>query len=134
MMLRTIVSLVLVCGLGSCAHAQGLPLYQSLVERVTLTGDWGGLRSMLAAQGIDIGFANYGDTIAVVSGGAKHETRYADLLEPTVAVDLGTVRWLEQQEIFLPRHRHVWREPSRSDRIDLGPEQPGGRYEYLYGL
>lgn len=69
---------------GSQIAAAELPL----PERDRLTGDWHGLRSELAADGIEIGLANHGDLMRVAAGGSERRTAYADLVEPSLAVDL----------------------------------------------
>jgi carbohydrate-selective porin OprB len=76
----------------------------------TRQADWGlgGLRSVLETQGVEIGFANYGDTIGVVSGDATRQLLYADLLEPTVAVSLEKlVCWRNGRFFFTRRLEHL---------------------------
>ncbi len=74
-------------GLAAVAHAQD-PAPRSLLERARLTGDWGGLRTALEDRGLDLGLANQGDLFGIVAGGVRRQAVYADLLEPTLAIDL----------------------------------------------
>jgi porin len=92
--LTVVAALVGVVATPAVAREEEKSFLQSLFERETLTGDWGGLRSTLATHGVDVGFANHGDTFVVVKGGLKRRAHYADLLEPTLALDLEKlVRW-----------------------------------------
>lgn len=54
----------------------------------SLTGDWGGLRSMLADRGVTVGMSYTGDLQSDVGGGIQTGTVYNGLLQPQVDVDL----------------------------------------------
>lgn len=56
-----------------------------------LTGDWGGLRSQLDKQGIDIGIAYIGETFADLTGGIHPGTIYEGRLSISLDVDLATL-------------------------------------------
>src|SRR5579871_2284634 len=57
-------------------------------HRDTLTGDWGGLRTALANQGIDISLSYTAEVFGNVTGGMKRGASYDGLLEPQIDVDL----------------------------------------------
>ena len=57
-------------------------------HRATLTGDWGGLRTTLEAQGIEISAAYTGEVFANVQGGIKRGATYDGLFQPQVDIDL----------------------------------------------
>jgi porin len=54
----------------------------------TLTGDWGGLRSTLYRNGVDMGFTHKSDVMANVSGGIKNGTVWIGHTEARVSLDL----------------------------------------------
>ena len=72
-----------------------------LFERATLTGAWGGVRPSLAKRGVEIGIANWGDLMPVVSGGLERRTFYAGLFEPTLSVDLDRLLGWKGARIFV---------------------------------
>ena len=97
--LALFAGVVLVVALsGGRAAAQ--TLYQSLFERETVTGNWGGLRSTLADRGVELGLSNYGDLMRVVKGGLERRTFYADLVEPTAAIDLDKLIGWKQARLY----------------------------------
>ena len=57
-------------------------------QRDTLTGDWGGLRTQLEAQGIALTVKYTGETFANVQGGIKRGATYDGLFLPELDVDL----------------------------------------------
>lgn len=61
---------------------------EPLASRANLTGDWGGLRTEWALNGVEIGIAHTGDLFAVVEGGAEEATYYSGLLEAGIEFDL----------------------------------------------
>ena len=77
------------------------PKMQSMWEREYATGDWGGLRSSLAARGILFNFTYAADPIGVVSGGIKRGVFYNGFL------DLGTDIDLEKLIGWKGGHFHV---------------------------
>lgn len=70
-------------------------------EREYATGDWGGLRTSLAARGIIFNFTYAADPIGVVSGGIKRGVLYNGFL------DLGTDIDLEKLAGWKGGHFHV---------------------------
>jgi porin len=54
-----------------------------------LTGDWGGLRSQLDKQGVDIGIEYIGETFADLTGGIHQGTVYEGRLSVSLDVDLA---------------------------------------------
>lgn len=69
------------------APATGAP--KSIWEQDTLTGDWGGARTALRNQGIDITFNDIAETFGVLSGGLERRGSYEGRLEFSVDADLG---------------------------------------------
>ncbi|MFZ2467897.1 carbohydrate porin [Parvibaculum sedimenti] len=61
---------------------------KNLWEQDTLTGDWGGTRSELADQGIEIGLAYIGEALGDVSGGMKRGWSYEGRAELSLDLDL----------------------------------------------
>ena len=57
-------------------------------QRDTLTGDWGGLRSALEAQGVAFGVKYTGEVFANVQGGIKRGATYDGLFLPELDIDL----------------------------------------------
>ncbi len=55
----------------------------------TLTGDWGGVRTTLAKDGVSVTMTYIGDAQGNVSGGIQRGAVYDGLLQPQVDVDLG---------------------------------------------
>jgi porin len=68
------------------ARAQDEP--KDFWHQDTLTGDWGGLRSTLAEQGISITATYTGEVFSNVQGGIKRGSTYDGLFLPQVDVDL----------------------------------------------
>jgi porin len=60
----------------------------SIWERDTLTGDWGGARTSLKNQGIDITLNYIGEIFGVMSGGLERRASYEGQLEFSVDTDL----------------------------------------------
>src|SRR5690242_8829817 len=60
----------------------------SIWERETLTGDWGGARTSLKNQGIDITLNYIGEIFGVMSGGLERRASYEGQLEFSVDTDL----------------------------------------------
>lgn len=88
--------------IGACVAQAGEPEGErSLAERDVLTGTWGGARTSLAERGVEIGIANYGDLMPVVSGGIRRHTYYAGLFEPTFSLDLDKMLGLAGARIFV---------------------------------
>ena len=101
MAILAIVSMVLILSCGSGASAEEFHLVPIALHPDTLTGDWGGLRTELAAKGVEIAFSYYGDTFGLVSDGVKRQTRYATLLEPSVAIDLEKLIGWRNAKLFV---------------------------------
>ncbi len=75
--------------LGASVGAQpAIAEEKNLWERDTLTGDWGGTRSELADQGIEIGLAYVGEAMGDVSGGMKRGWSYEGRAELSLDLDL----------------------------------------------
>lgn len=60
-----------------------------------LFGDWGGLRSRLHDEGVDLTFGYIGEAAAVVSGGKRKGTDYAQQLELQANLDWGKIAGLK---------------------------------------
>src|SRR6185312_1125086 len=60
----------------------------SIWERDTLTGDWGGARTALKNQGIDITLNYIGEAFGVLSGGIDQGANYEGRFEFSVDTDL----------------------------------------------
>ncbi|MEK7707009.1 MAG: carbohydrate porin [Verrucomicrobiota bacterium] len=61
---------------------------QSLWERETLTGDWGGVRSRLADKGLEFETTYTGEFLANVHGGARTGELYQGLLRSDLNLDI----------------------------------------------
>ncbi|MBB3104752.1 carbohydrate porin [Azomonas macrocytogenes] len=68
--------------------APAIEMEEAAVFSENLTGDWGGLRSALAARGVEIGLDHTADLMAIVEGGLDRHRSYSGLLEPTLSVNL----------------------------------------------
>jgi porin len=82
---------VVAVGIGSCGAALAadkVNAEKSIWERETLTGDWGGARTSLKNQGIDITLAYIGEVLGVASGGLERKTSYEGRFEFSVDTDL----------------------------------------------
>jgi porin len=99
---------------GAAAPAAAETPFAALLERETLTGTWGGLRTTLAEKGVEIGLTNYGDLLSVVTGGRARRTTYSDLLEPTAAIDLDKLLGWKQGRLFFRGIGTYGADPSRS--------------------
>lgn len=55
------------------------------------TGDWGGLRTNLLRNGIEVGVANTGDMIATPQSGVPDHLSYSNLLEASLTVNMQTL-------------------------------------------
>ncbi|MEJ2623430.1 MAG: carbohydrate porin [Pseudolabrys sp.] len=64
------------------------PAPQSIWERETLTGDWGGLRTDLHNKGIDITAQYIAETFGVLSGGLERRGTYEGRFEFSLDADL----------------------------------------------
>ena len=64
------------------------PAPKSIWEQDKLTGDWGGLRTNLHDQGIDITLNYVAETFGVLSGGLERRASYEGRLEFSVDTDL----------------------------------------------
>ena len=60
-----------------------------LMARDTLTGNWGGLRQRLAAQGVTVNLAYLAEGFGNVSGGPKHDTAYFGRADLQIDADLA---------------------------------------------
>jgi len=70
---------------GQAQEAAG----DTLWERDTLTGDWGGSRSSISESGVDIGLEYIGEGMHVSSGGIKTGTTYEGRVELSLDFDFG---------------------------------------------
>jgi porin len=92
-MTRYYVAIVLALIISRDALARSPPVEDlhppvSLWHRDTLTGDWGGLRTALAEQGITFTASYIGEVFANVQGGMKRGTTYDGLFLPQIDIDL----------------------------------------------
>lgn len=60
----------------------------SILQRERLTGDWNGVRPLLARQGIDISFLYIGEAFGVLSGGVRRRASYEGRFEFSADTDL----------------------------------------------
>jgi porin len=61
--------------------ADKAPAPKSIWEQETLTGDWGGARTALKDNGIDLTLVYIGETLSVLSGGLERRNSYEGRLE-----------------------------------------------------
>ncbi len=73
---------------GAAMAADQAKASPSVWERDTLTGDWGGARTSLKNQGIEISLNYIGEVFGVVSGGLEQRPSYEGRLEFSVDTDL----------------------------------------------
>jgi porin len=87
---RCVIALVALAIVGTFApaRAQQAAADAGFWDRDTLSGDWGGLRTSLAKQGIVFVLPYIGEVFADVSGGMKRGAAYDGLFQPEVDVDL----------------------------------------------
>ncbi|MEO7317503.1 MAG: carbohydrate porin [Chthoniobacteraceae bacterium] len=64
------------------------PKIQSMWERENATGEWGGLRTMLADRGVILNFTYAANGFGVVSGGIKRGALYNGILDFGTDIDL----------------------------------------------
>ena len=64
----------------------------NLMNRSTLTGDWGGERQKLADKGIKLTGDYNSETFSNLHGGIKHGTRYSQQVRIGAQFDLGGCR------------------------------------------
>jgi porin len=65
------------------------------MDRSTMTGDWEGSRSRLAAQGVKITGDYSGETVYNAHGGKQRGTRYSQNIKLGAQFDLGKLLNLE---------------------------------------
>jgi porin len=88
--------------LATMAHAQAVrsdnpaPPAQSY-----LTGDWGGLRSLLDSYGVNIAMSDTNDLLANVRGGIKAGSVNVGALQPQLNLDLQKLAGLEGDRIHI---------------------------------
>ncbi|EIC30058.1 MULTISPECIES: carbohydrate porin [Methylomicrobium] len=73
---------------------------ESFESESALTGDWGGVRSTLLENGINIGIANTGDLLAN-SRGVSADVRYANLLEASLTADMDKLAGLTGGSLYI---------------------------------
>ncbi|NHA15644.1 carbohydrate porin [Thioalkalivibrio sp. XN279] len=76
--------LLLASAVGQAEDTPG----DSLASRANLTGDWGGLRTEWALNGVEIGINHTGDVFAVIDGGAEESTYFSGLVDVGIEFDL----------------------------------------------
>ncbi|NCW89279.1 MAG: hypothetical protein EBV73_01770, partial [Rhodocyclales bacterium] len=59
--------------------------------RPSLSGDWGGLRSLLEDRGVVFTLTQTSDVLGNVNGGVKRGVEYDGLFQPQIDVDLGAL-------------------------------------------
>lgn len=88
---------VLSLGLGAALPASGQQAERAtggLWQQDTLTGDWGGLRSRFAEQGVSLDISEIDEVLADVSGGARRGTVFEGKTQAQLTLDLGRlVHW-----------------------------------------
>ena len=89
---RIVVRRVLTAAAASClllaAGVAARADEPDLWKREKLSGDWGGVRTALEKQGVEIGINYIGETFSVLSGGLRRGTSYEGRLDAMVETDL----------------------------------------------
>lgn len=88
-------STALVVGSVLAMAASAPTLADDWLEQPTMTGDWGGNRSRLAAQGVKITGDYSGETVYNARGGKQRGTRYSQNVKLGAQFDLGKLLDLE---------------------------------------
>ena len=73
---------------GELRAADAAPKTPSVWEREYATGDWSGMRTLLADHGVIFNFTYAADPIAFVSGGIKRGALYNGFLDLGTDIDL----------------------------------------------
>lgn len=82
-------------GLLLCVASLPALADEALLERSTMTGDWGGLRHELNEQGIRFSGDYSGETVYNADGGKKRSARYSQNLKLGVQFDLSRLYGLD---------------------------------------
>ncbi|MEJ2635500.1 MAG: carbohydrate porin [Calditrichia bacterium] len=96
---RTAVLVFIILVFLNVLYAQGF--WNSLARRNTLTGDWWGIRSALARQGLEFSAFYTGQVFADVSGGLRRGSVYLDDIDIMLEVDTDKLLNWKGGEIFL---------------------------------
>ncbi len=93
-----VACIAVACGLGGAIdHAMADEAFAP--QSRWMTGDWGGKRTELLEQGIDIKLGYIGETATLLEGGyskGKHPTRYTDQF--SIGADIDLLKWLGWQD------------------------------------
>ncbi len=65
----------------------------NFLERDTLTGDWGGVRTMLQNVGITFGLLDQSEVWGNLAGGLRRGAVYEGLTTASLTIDLGKLVW-----------------------------------------
>ena len=74
-----------ICGAAAASAQEPAPDFANK----TLTGDWGGLRTRLAARGVDLSLGYVSETATNPRGGSGEKVRYSDQWSFGTKIDLG---------------------------------------------
>jgi porin len=85
---RFAILIVAATSLAEADAAEIAKTSNSIWQRDTLTGDWGGARSALKARGLDVTIVDSNEFFSVTSGGIKRATSYEGRTEFTIDADL----------------------------------------------
>lgn len=73
----------------------------------TLTGDWGGVRSNLYREGIELGFTHKSDVLTNLSGGLKRGTAWMGNTEASVKMNLEMLLGWEATSAYIQYHSQL---------------------------
>lgn len=78
----------------------------------TLSGDWQGLRTELARNGVEFGLLATNDAMAVVDGGLERDAFYPGLVEPSIGFDLEQLLGWDETLVFIRGFGMYGRDPA----------------------
>ncbi len=112
-----LASATMVAGLGiaATAHAQTAPTNNDFWTRPTLTGDWGGKRTVLKNDGLTFNGFYTGEFGDVLSGGKRSGNDIASQFGLGADVDLGKVAGLDGGGLHIMFNQRVGRSVSADD-------------------
>lgn len=99
-------------------------------ERDALTGDWGGTRTAVAGQGIELQAVYTGDVFATLAGGLRRRAVYLANVDLTLQYDLPDVFGVHPGTVFAYGLSTLGSDPSR----DIGDAQGADNIEAPDGI
>jgi len=105
MVMRYVLALVMAVGCVGSALAEEDKGPDWNAE--TLTGDWGGTRSELYKEGVELGFTHKSDVLSNLSGGIKRGTAWMGNTEARVKMNLDRLLGWEATSAYIQYHSQL---------------------------